>query len=335
MIHVEQPGLLTTVQDLGRPGYQRYGVVVAGAMDAVALQVGNLLVGNRPGAAALEMTLTGPRLSFADDALVAVTGLGLMPMVDGREVPRWRPVFVAAGSTLSFRPMAEGCRSYLAVAGGVDVPVVMGSRSTYLRAGMGGFQGRALQAGDEIQWGERSSVAEAALAHLRRSGSGSAAAWFPAPSVLPAYRAEPVIRVLPGRHTELFTEESRKAFTSQWFQLTSQSDRMGYRLQGPTLHLANPVDLLSEAVTAGTVQVPTDGNPILLMADRQTTGGYPKMAQVASVDLPVLAQLRPGSRIRFEWLALADATRLLRAQQQELAAFARGLHVAAQAVRAH
>lgn len=327
-IQVVQPGLLTTVQDLGRRGYQKYGVIASGAMDEVALRVANLLVGNAHGEAALEMTVLGPEVFFAGAALIAVTGGDLSPRLDGQAVPLWRPVYLPRGGMLRFGPCAAGCRAYLAVAGGLAVPVVMNSRSTYLRAGLGGFRGRALQAGDVLplgQPGETGLRLQRQLAAHAGGGPLAAAAWCYGRGRLPREGEVTQLRALPGRQHAWFDAASRRRFFSEAFQVTLCADRMGYRLFGPQLSLEQPRELLSEAVAWGTVQVPADGQPIVLLADRQTVGGYPKIAQVARVDLPLLAQVQPGGQLSFREIALAEAQRLYLRREQELQTLQRGI----------
>ncbi|MBA4496128.1 biotin-dependent carboxyltransferase family protein [Paenactinomyces guangxiensis] len=320
-IKVIHPGLLTTVQDQGRHGFQKYGVIVGGAMDSFAIRMANLLVGNEEGEAALEVTLRGPELQFQDDLLISICGGDLSPAINGVPVPGWRPVYVKKGGILRFGACVSGCRAYLAVAGGLDVPKVMESRSTYLRAKLGGFRGRALQKGDHLPVQPPPQAAEKIKARLFPADSQpfKAAGSFLSLEVLPAYRNHPVVRFIRGREFALFAKKSREAFTFSPYTVTPQSDRMGYRLKGPALSLTEPADLISEAVSAGTVQVPPDGNPIILMADRQTTGGYPKIAQVASVDLPVVAQVKPGETITFREISLDEAQMLYLEREAEIA----------------
>lgn len=325
-LYVARPGLLTTVQDLGRYGYQRYGVAAGGAMDPFALRMANLLVGNDEGEGALEMTVTGPELRFEADCLISICGGNLQPVIQGAPVPMWRPVFVKQGNCLNFGNPLSGCRSYMAVAGGFQLPRVMGSMSTYLRAGIGGFAGRALQAGDSLHLRPPSDAALRRMDHLA-SGSGNLsssgspftfARWAISPLLFPAYGDQPVIRVVRGGQYDLFTGESQKRFWNGVFTVTPKSDRMGYRLKGPGLACADGKELISEAVGNGSVQVPADGNPIVLLADRQTIGGYPKIADVISVDLPVLAQVRPGAAIRFKEVSLEEAHELYRKRETDI-----------------
>ena len=312
-------GLQTTVQDLGRPVSQRQGVPAGGAMDRVALRVGNVLVGNDEGAAALEATLIGPTLAFDHPVLVAVTGADLSATVERAPLPAWHPALVQAGATIRFGAPARGCRAYIAVAGGFDVPIVFGSRSTYLRAEFGGFDGRPLRANDVLALGPPTILSQCIAASLQADGPVSVARWSIGPSIRPRYAAEALVRLIPGAHTSALSEESRDRLFSTGFRVSASSDRMGYRLDGPRLSLASRIEMLSEAVAFGTVQLPPGGAPIILMADRQTTGGYPRIGEVASVDLPLVAQLKPGDHVRFRPVSLQDAQRLYLAHEQELA----------------
>lgn len=317
-IEVLSPGLMTSVQDLGRYGFQKHGVIVSGAMDSYALRVANLLVANRQGEAALEITLVGPKLKIEKGTLLALTGGDLSPLIGGKPVPMWRPIYINQDSVLEFGVCRSGCRAYLAVAGGFDIQEVMGSKSTYLRAGIGGFQGRALQKGDilesNVTGGE---LADRVIKHLRKAESVfSAPAWYADRRYIPAAVNPVSIRVMPGRQFECFTADSRERLFSQSFLITTQSDRMGYRLSGTVLKLTEHLELISEAVALGTVQVPPDGNPIILLADRQTAGGYPKIAQVATVDIPRIAQVKPGSKLTFTRISVEAAEQLYLQKEQ-------------------
>lgn len=323
MIRVLQAGLLTTIQDLGRTGFQQYGVVVSGAMDSFAHRVANLLVGNPAGFPSLECTLLGPTLEFTKTSLIAVTGGGMWPSVDGDILPLWRPLLLRAGTILHFLPNPDGCRAYLAVAGGFAIPKVLGSASTYLRAGIGGVQGRAVQRGDVLPVGNPSLSAERRAHRLAQElirqplAAVAMPPWFASLTILPYHRRSS-LHAIPGPQFDHFTEEAKAAFYQQGFRVDAQSDRMGYRLNGPSLRLSQPHELVSEAVTNGTVQVPRDGNPIVLMADHQTTGGYPKIAQVATADLPLLAQVRPGEQVRFRPVSVEKAQQWLHKQERNL-----------------
>ncbi|HEU4963171.1 MAG TPA: biotin-dependent carboxyltransferase family protein [Bacilli bacterium] len=341
-LHVLKPGLLTTVQDLGRHGYQKDGVVVGGAMDAHALRLANLLVGNAEQAAGLEMTLVGATLRFDQAALIALGGGDLTPTVNGQPVPLWRPVYLPADSVLELKAARTGCRAYLAIAGGLDLPPVLGSRSTYLRGGFGGLEGRALQEGDTLQSSTPSPTAQEQMQRLQARLAKedlpfATPAWSVSQDLLPAYSSHPIIRVMRGSEFDKFTSASHEHFFQTAFRVTPQSDRMGYRLDGgtkqPALQLREPLELISEAVTMGTIQVPAGGDPILLMADRQTTGGYPKIAQVARVDLPLLAQVMPGADVRFVEVSVAKAQELLLRREADVARFKQGLRLNSHADR--
>jgi antagonist of KipI len=321
-------GLLTTVQDLGRYGYQKDGILVSGAMDAAALRIANLLVGNVEDAAGLEITLLGPRIRFEADHLVALTGGNLSPTIQGQPVGLNRLVGVGAGTELAFGAPIAGSRAYLAVAGGLDVVPVLGSRSTYLRAGFGGLHGRAVQAGDVLHVAAPTSAGQQ-LNQLITKKRG-AAAWMQAnwqanPQPYPPQTPQRV-RAICGPEYEQFTVSSQRAFWEQPFTVTPQADRMGYRLQGPALARTTSAELLSSAVTFGTVQVPTGGQAIVLLADHQTTGGYPRLAQVITADFSALAQLRPGQVFRFEQVSLAEAQTLYLAQERRLHTLQRAIH---------
>jgi antagonist of KipI len=288
-LEVIKPGLLTTVQDLGRRGYERFGVPVAGAMDGYALRGANGLVGNPWDAAGLEVTLIGPQLRATDNCLIAVTGGDLGLRVAGRKMPPWTALYVRRGWTVSFDGRGSGCRAYLAIAGGIAVPPVMGSRATYLRGGFGGYQGRALRAGDVLP------VGEPACSLVDRAG------WQLPEGVRPRYSDAPTVEVILGPQDDHFTEEGVATFLSSEYAVGTTSDRMGYRLQGPTVAHKASADVVSDGIVLGAVQVPADGRPIVMMADRQTTGGYTKIAVVVSADIPLLAQCLPGSsRVRFQ-----------------------------------
>lgn len=311
MLKILKSGMQTTVQDLGRFGYQKYGVIASGAMDPYALRAANLLAGNEENAAALEITLTGPSIQFSESTFISICGGDLSPAIDGKVIGMWRTIEVKKGETLTFGAPRSGCRTYLAISGGIDVPDIMASKSTYLRAELGGYQGRSLKSGDELETG---SLLPDRLAALSAAASGELDWRIPAPR----YSAAPVIRMMRGRQFDLFNEESKKRIFSEFFSVSSHSDRMGYRLEGNLLSLEEPSELISEAVAFGSIQVPADGNPIILLADRQTTGGYPKIGQVASVDLSLISQLKPGDRLCFEEISLETAQTLYLEQEQQI-----------------
>jgi KipI family sensor histidine kinase inhibitor len=287
VVEVVKAGVLTTVQDMGREGWQHLGITGGGAMDRRAARIANLLLGNPDDAPVLEATLVGPELKFLRDTWIAVTG------AEVRGVAGWRPLKIEAGDTLSLAELTRGSRVYIAVAGGFDVPRVLGGAGTLLRAAMGGWNGRALQVGDRLAARAVSLVTDgrwAAGEEFRTARSGEVRARF-----------------VRGGQWDRFTAAAHKAFTAKSYRITPQSDRMGLRLEGVALKLTSDEPLTSEGVGFGTVQVPADGQPIVLMADRQTIGGYPKIGHVIAVDLPALAQARAGDVINFEEISLADA----------------------------
>lgn len=304
-LRIIRPGLFSTVQDLGRFGFQRFGMPVSGAMDPIALRAGNRLVGNPDEAAGLEFTITGPDIAFDCEALIAVTGADLSPAIDGTPTVGWTAISVAAGSVLSFGPRRSGARAYLAVAGGIDVPVVLGSRSTHTRSLTGGLAGRSLAAGDILRGG------------IPASGSFRFVGRTLPASARPQYDA-PRLRVILGPQVHDFTTEAVDVLLGETYTLSSEADRMGYRLRGAPLPHRGAADIISDATPAGSVQVPANQEPILLMADHQTTGGYPKIAVVISADLPVAAQLMPGDSLRFSLVDAGEASGLIRTRYAEL-----------------
>lgn len=293
--YVVEPGPQTTVQDLGRPGFQRFGVPVSGAMDEFALRAANLLVGNPPGAAVLEFVFQGPRLAVDADCLVACCGGDSRLRVDGRDLPGWQSVRVRAGQVIQPVIGAHTTWGCLSVSGGLDVPLVLGSASTYLRGAFGGLEGRPLRAGDWL-FSRTEGRFPAELAGARLASPGK----FQSGQSIEA-------RVVPGPQEDWFGEEGLRALFTGEFTLLPESDRMGYRLQGSPIPRRSG-DLLSEGMTPGSIQVPPNGLPIVMMADRPTTGGYPKIATVIRADLPRLAQLRPGSGVvRFRVVSVEEA----------------------------
>jgi antagonist of KipI len=292
LFQVIKPGLMTTFQDLGRTGYQEYGVVVAGAMDDFSLQIANLLVGNKRDEAGLEVTMMGPVLKVLEDAVIAITGGNLSPRVNGQPAPMWKSFAVKEGQLIEFGQPLEGIRSYISVAGGFDLLAVMGSNSTYLKARIGGLNGRALEKEDILYGTENPHAVTGRSLHYDE---------------IPKYKKEVTVRVILGPHQDAFTDETIKTFLSSSYEITPQSDRMGYRLKGPELSHKTTADIISEAIPLGGIQVPANGQPIILMADRQTTGGYTRMATVISTDISLLAQAAPGARIRFKEVGMDEA----------------------------
>ncbi|MBY6086066.1 5-oxoprolinase subunit C family protein [Priestia flexa] len=322
-VNIIRPGLLTTVQDLGRQGFQKEGIIVSGAMDVLALRIANLLVGNEEEKAALEITLMGPKIRFEEDTLIAITGGDLSPTIDGEPVKMWRPVFVSKGSMLAFGVPKSGCRAYLSISGSFIIDPVMGSLSTSLRPEVGGFKGRALQAGDQLFCHPKTKMGEVIRNRLLNKQTDKPfkqAFWTIHPDFLPRYEENPTISVIEGPEYAWFTKESKAVFFDTSYAVTPQSDRMGYRLQSEStiLERTNKRELLSTAVTFGTIQVPSDGQPIILLADHQTTGGYPRIGQVASADFSTLAQIPPGKQLQFQKISLQAAQERFMKQERLL-----------------
>ncbi len=327
---VEKPGLFTTVQDLGRFGLQHLGIVPCGAMDGPALRLANALVGNAPGAAALEITLRGPALLFETDALIAIAGAAFRGRVvnGGRVVPLplGRPVLLVAGTRVVIEQATHGSRGYLAVAGGFALAPILGSCATYVPAGFGGLAGRALKGGDllplDAAAGALASQRFASLAKRRENVATrdvlSTVRWWAMAASLPN-SAVITVRCTDGHHQMLFTDAANATFESTVFRIAPESNRMGYRMQGPTLARKIDRDVLSEPTCLGTVQVPANGLPIVLMADHQTTGGYAKIAEVALADISRLAQLAPGAKVRFSRCTLDEAVLASRTARAALA----------------
>ena len=313
---VERAGFLSSVQDLGRTGFRQFGVSTSGALDPFALRVANLIVSNDEAAAGLEITLGGLRLRFEDERVVAWCGGEFDVRVGAKSLPAGHAALVHAGEEVKFGPAQIGCRCWLAIAGGVDVAVVLGSCSTDLRAQFGGFEGRTLRDGDVLPLGIRPGSPPAA--------TGISTWTAPHDWVSPAKR-DPMLRFIPGVDWNRFNASSLRRLTSEAFTVSPDSDRMGVRLDGPELERMDNVDLISEAVAPGTIQVPPSGKPILLLGDCQTIGGYSKIGHVITVDLGTAAQLRAGDHARFSEVSLADAHRLLLEREREFRRFRVGI----------
>ena len=307
MIVFRKKGLLTTVQDLGRFGYQRYGMPVCGAMDPFALELGNILVGNSRNEAVMEATILGPTIEFEEMAIFAITGGDFGPTLNGEPIEMDRAYFGKAGDVLALPLARTGARAYIAFAGGLEIEEVMGSRSTCLKAGVGGLNGRPFREGDRL-------------------GLRAPCSWLPdlenrvAPKeILPAYGDRVTVRFTWGPQDDLFSPAGRRTFTRSEYTVSDRSDRMGYRLSGPAVERAAGSDgnIVSDGVSFGAIQIP-DGQPIVMMADRQTTGGYPKIGCVITADLPLLAQLKAGDRVRFRPVSVAAAQAVYRRQRQAL-----------------
>lgn len=328
-LRVLRPGLLSTLQDRGRHGLQHLGVVPCGAMDRVALDLANGLVGNRGGEAVLEITVLGPELVFESDALVALCGAEFDARLGGMPMPANRPVLVGKNSILNARRAIRGSRAYLAVAGGIDTAPVLGSRSTCLPAQFGGLEGRALRAGDVLPLAE--DAGDLALNRFeklsgrKKDPSGIKTVGWSTPALTLPEREPIVVHAMEGRHHAQFDAAARRAFFEATWKVSPDSNRMGFRLAGPALARAEAIEILSEPTCLGTVQVPANGLPIALMADHQTTGGYPKIAEIAAADVPRLAQLAPGGSVQFARCTLEQAWELRRALRRRLDSALRAL----------
>ncbi|WP_096185955.1 5-oxoprolinase subunit C family protein [Evansella halocellulosilytica] len=306
--HVIEPGLHTTIQDIGRYHYQQFGVAPSGAMDEDALQMGNLLLGNKQSAAGLEITMVGPSLKAESDLMICITGADLNPTIDHEPVGTWCKMFMREGQTLRFGKPAEGARAYLTVAGGFSVKKVMGSSSTYTAGKFGGYEGRTLKSGDSLicnssqfSYNKKRRIHSARLSH----------------SMIPTYKSHQLVRVIPGPQAHMFTEDAIHTFYSASYKVSPNSNRMGYRLEGSSLAHIGEHEIVTDAVAKGSIQVPGNGQPIVLMADRQTTGGYPKIANVISADLWKIAQLLPGHTVSFQKTSVGQAHEALRIRAEQ------------------
>ncbi len=312
-IRVIEGGMLTTVQDLGRFGFQGKGISAAGPMDSRSFRIANLLVGNDENAAGLEATILGPRLEFTEDTVLAVTGGDLQPILNGDPLPLYRAVAVHAGDELRFRGVRTGCRCYLAFAGGIDVPEVMGSRSTLLRAKLGGYEGRRLQKGDELKLFPAEPLPHPEARQLPPEDFSA---------------REITLRVIMGPQDDRFTEKGIETFLSTPYRVTEQADRMGIRLSGETIEHVTDGNIITDGIVFGAVQVPSAGQPIIMAAERQPTGGYTKIASVCSADMPLLAQRKPGDTIRFEKIDVDAAQELYLAERARFEELRKALEAA-------
>lgn len=303
-ITVLNPGLLTTVQDMGRIGYQQFGVSVSGVMDPRAAEVANILVDDPGGEAVLECTMMGPHLQFDQAVCIAITGGDLGPTLDGAPIPTYRAICVQAGQILRFTGPKTGCRAFIAFAGGLDIPEVMGSRSTYMKAKIGGFQGRKLEKGDVI--GFRAPKTDLKGLNNR----------YIAPEFVP--RPVYTVRVVMGPQDDAFTPAGIDTFLSETYTVTPEFDRMGCRLEGAVIQHKESGDIISDGIAFGAIQVPSAGKPIIMLGDRQTTGGYTKIANVITADFRILGQLKAGDKVRFEKVSIQHAQDALLTQRAAL-----------------
>ena len=304
-ITILNPGLLTTVQDFGRIGYQQFGVPVSGVVDPRAMSIANILVDNPEDEAVLECTMLGPQIRFNAPNAIAITGGDLGPTIDNQPIPNYAAIRVEAGQVLRFAGLRSGCRAYIAFAGGLDIAPVMGSRSTYMKAKIGGVEGRKLQKDDVIKF--RKPNPDLRGLNIRHIS----------PEFVP--RLEYKLRVVLGPQDDLFTEHGIGTFLSESYVVTPEFDRMGCRLDGEIIeHKGESGDIISDGIAFGAIQVPTAGKPIIMLSDRQTTGGYTKIANVISADFRILAQLKAGDRVRFAQVSVAAAQDALLTQRAAL-----------------
>jgi len=312
LFRVIKPGFITTVQDLGRHGFLKYGVPISGAMDGFSLRLANMLVGNDPGDACLELTMLGPELEALHETQMAVAGGDIAVQIDGQEAQMWQALTVKSGDVISFGKVRAGCRAYLAVRGGINVPIILGSRSTYVRCEMGGVQGRQLKTEDCIDGFDDAQPMGFRLLVPQE--------------FVPDFSAEARVRVVLGPQLESFTEKGVETFLSNPYMVTIEADRMGYRLEGPIIEHRERVGMISDAILPGSVQVPPSGKPIITMQDAQTTGGYAKIAAVISSDLHILGQLKPNDWIHFERTTLPEAHRQLAEYHNKIRTIESELH---------
>ena len=302
-LRVADPGAQTTVQDLGRFGQLRYGIPPSGPLDRESFVLANRLVGNADDAAGLECTVLGPRFEVDAPCAIAVTGATMPVTVTGAEAPAWTTLVLRAGDVVKLGPARVGTRAYVAIAGGIDVPPVLGSRSTFLRGRLGGLEGRTLRKGDVLR------VFPAPLPPVGSVPERSR----------PAFESDPTVRVVLGPQADRFTDEGVADFLGGAYEMLPQSDRMGARFAGPRIAHRRGHDIISDGIALGTIQVPGDGQPIALLVDRQSTGGYTKLATICSFDIGRLGQVKPGGRVRFAAVGVADSHALLRDAESRLA----------------
>lgn len=307
MIEIIKKGMLATVQDGGRFGYQQFGMQVAGAMDQFALSLANILVGNEQSTEAIEATIIGPTIAFHEANIFAICGADMSPQLNGQPIENNRAYVANKGDELRMAIAKKGARAYIAFSGGLVADLVMGSRSTYVKGKIGGKDGRALTDGDTLEF--RAPATQLPNLPFRYVGQ-----------LGPCYNANPTIRVILGPQDDMFTKAGIETFLSGEYEVTQENDRMGYRLSGPPVEAAEGCDgnIISDGICMGAVQIPGD-QPIVMMADRQTTGGYAKIANVISADLPLLAQLKAGDKLRFAKIGVAEAQAIYRERYDMLA----------------
>lgn len=311
-IRVLKPGIYTTVQDIGRTGYQSQGFGVSGVMDVRSFKIANLLIDNPENEAVLEFALTGPTLEFTAETIIAITGGDFQPKINDESVPMYTAIYVYKGDVLSFGGARTGTRGYIAFSSYLSIPVVMGSRSTNTKSGIGGFKGRRLKENDFIGFRIKRRYLPYFLSRTLDIDEFD--------------QEETVIRVVMGPQDDSFTPDGLTTFLSEEYTVTSDFDRMGCRLEGPYIAHKGKADIISDGTAFGSIQVPAHGKPIILLADRQTTGGYTKIATVASVDIPKLVQRKTDHKIRFEAISVEKAQQLLLAEQREFSQMRQTIH---------
>lgn len=308
-VRIIRSGMLSTIQDKGRFGYSNQGIPVAGAMDLKSLQQANILLGNEPYEAAIECTMMGPEIEFLSDCLFTITGADMEPKLNGSDIPLYRVLLGRKGDHLSMGVARKGVRSYLAFAGGLKIPSILGSKSTDLRCGTGGFNGRRLLDQDVIEL----MNPKISLPNMYKRYE----------NIMIDSQYEIIVRVMLGPQRETFTEQGIQTFLSTSYRILEDSNRMGYRLDGETIEYRDSVDIISDGIVYGSIQVTTSGMPIVMMADHQTTGGYAKIATVISTDLPLLAQQRVGTYVRFQEVSIKEAIKIARRERRVLKRFKR------------
>jgi antagonist of KipI len=313
VFHVLNPGILTTVQDLGRFGFSHVGVPPSGALDSFSLRIGNLLVGNEEGEAGLETTIMGLKLKAKEEVVIAITGGDLFPTLNGQSLEMWRSHLLVEGDLLAFKGVRKGCRAYVAIGGGIAVPKIMGSKSTFLSGGFGGLKGRALKREDVLH------TADFPIP-LDKIGVRFPVEW------IPVFEKEATLRVIPGPQDQHFTALGFQAFQTSSYQVTAKSDRMGIRLEGPEIERRPDKEesIISEGLIPGALQVPGDGKPIIIL-NELVSGGYTKIATIISTDLTEVAQLKPGDRVRFEPIQVEEAHQILRKKEERVQRFKESL----------
>lgn len=306
---VLEPGILTTIQDAGRYGFGEFGVPPSGALDLFSLRVGNVLTGNNEEEACLEVAIMGLKLKTLHEVVFAITGGDLFPTLNGEPLEMWRTHLMVEGDILSFKKLQRGCRSYLAIQGGFALPKIMDSKSTYLSGKFGGLEGRALRRGDIL-------YTQDIPASLDKLGLRFPSEW------IPPLKKETLLRVVPGPQDHYFTKKGFETFSSASYQVTPHCDRMGVRLEGPSIERRSDVEesIISEGLLSGAVQVPGDGKPMIILSET-VSGGYMKIATVISTDLPNVAQLKPGDRVQFKPVSIEEAHCLLKEQEERLKRF--------------